>query len=290
MAYFLILLSACCFGWLARELALEGIQKISGYRQNLRLKGFLGQGTKRPVHHWLSVFSGDGLDKLCTGWPVLLRYSHYLARQLQRSGREDLKPSNILNVQILSSLGAFLFFQLLSGSFLLSILAFVVGAALTLIRLGDQAVRRERILLRDLPNALEVLALCCEAGLTVEQGIAHYHENTRPGPLTQEFGLLLEQTKSGSSRKAALTAAADRLRLTDFSLFTTSLIHAEKFGTGVAKTLGQLSLTMRDKQSQRAEKAVQELPVKMLLPLILCILPVTFIVIFGPILLQFFGR
>jgi tight adherence protein C len=98
---------------------------------------------------------------------------------------------------------------------------------------------------------------------------------------------MLEQTRSGSSRKMALEAVSSRLQLTDFSLFTTSLINAEKFGTGISKILRQLSLTMRDKQTQRAEKAVQELPVKLLFPLIFFIMPVTFLIIFGPIVLQF---
>ena len=78
--------------------------------------------------------------------------------------------------------------------------------------------------------------------------------------------------------------------MTDFSLFSTSVIQAERFGTGISKTLQQLSMTIRDKQSQRAEKAVQEMPVKLLFPLILFIMPVTFLIIFGPIVLQFLSH
>jgi tight adherence protein C len=77
------------------------------------------------------------------------------------------------------------------------------------------------------------------------------------------------------------------LALTDFSIFVSSVAQAERFGTGVARTLRQLSLTLRDKRTQKAEKEVQELPVKLLLPLILCIMPVTFLIIFGPVVLQF---
>ena len=98
----------------------------------------------------------------------------------------------------------------------------------------------------------------------------------------------MEQTKSGSGRKIAFTSVTEKLNLTDFSLFTTSVIQAERFGTGISKTLQQLSITIRDKQSQRAEKAVQEMPVKLLFPLIFFIMPVTFLIIFGPIALQFF--
>jgi tight adherence protein C len=115
-----------------------------------------------------------------------------------------------------------------------------------------------------------------------------YLKTSRPSPIREEIAGILEQTRTGSSRKNALESAGSRIGLTDFSLFVTSLIQAERFGTGVAKTLRQLALTMRDKQSQRAEKAVQEMPVKLLLPLIFCIMPVTFMIIFGPIILQFF--
>jgi tight adherence protein C len=97
----------------------------------------------------------------------------------------------------------------------------------------------------------------------------------------------MEQTRIGSGRKAAFTSVTEKLNLTDFSLFSTSVIQAERFGTGISKMLQQLSLTIRDKQSQRAEKAVQEMPVKLLFPLIFFIMPVTFLIIFGPIILQF---
>ncbi|HJT23409.1 MAG TPA: type II secretion system F family protein, partial [bacterium] len=217
----------------------------------------------------------------------LEKYLQYLSRQLQRMGREDLKPIHILGYQILAAMGGALVFGLLAGSFFLAVLTFLAGAALPVLWLRDKALVRERKILRELPNALEVLSLCSEAGLSLEQALDQYLKNARKGPLLDELGGILEQTRSGASRKSALQAVSQRLDLTDFSLFSTSLIQAEKFGTGIAKTLRQLSLTLRDKQTQRAEKAVQEMPVKMLLPLVLFILPVTFLIIFGPIVLQF---
>jgi tight adherence protein C len=218
---------------------------------------------------------------------IIGNYFQFLARQLERMNRGDLKPAQILGYQILGSVFAFLLFELLSGSLELAFLAFLLGAALPLLWIRDQAARREKGLLRELPNALEILSLCSEAGLSLEQALDQYLRNAKKGPLREELGGILELTRSGSNRKDAFESAGSRLDLTDFSLFTTSLIQAERFGTGIAKTLRQLSLTLRDKQSQRAEKAVQELPVKMLFPLILFIMPVTFLIIFGPILLQF---
>ncbi len=214
-------------------------------------------------------------------------YFNYLSRQLQRMNRPDLKPAQILGYQILGSIFAFLFFEFLAGSLELAFLAFLLGAGLPLVWIGDQVTRREKAILRDLPNALEILSLCSEAGLSLEQALDQYLRNAKKGPLKEELGGILEQARSGSNRKDAFESVSARLDLTDFSLFTTSLIQAERFGTGIAKTLRQLSLTIRDKQSQRAEKAVQEMPVKMLFPLILFIMPVTFLIIFGPIVLQF---
>jgi tight adherence protein C len=209
---------------------------------------------------------------------------------LRRSGREEFQPHQILGYQLLAGLGSFFLIHLLLGVFTLSCTGMFLGAVLPAMWMRDLALKRERRILRELPNALEIVSLCCEAGLTVEQGIDQYLKNARPNPLGNEFSFVLEQTRSGSSRKSALETSAKRLQLTDFSLFTTSLIHAERFGTGVANTLRQLSMTLRDKQTQMAEKAVQELPVKMILPLVFFIMPVTFLIIFGPVFLQFLGQ
>jgi len=214
-------------------------------------------------------------------------YLSYLSRYLERMNRSDLKPAHVFGYQTLIASGAAFIFYFLADSGFLALMAFGLGALLPVLWLRDKALRREKGILRELPNALEVLSLCSEAGLSLEQAMDQYLKNAKPGPLKEELGGILEQTRSGSNRKNALEAAAAKLDLTDFALFTTSLIQAERFGTGVAKTLRQLSLTMRDKQSQRAEKAVQEMPVKMLLPLILFIMPVTFLILFGPIVLQF---
>jgi pilus assembly protein TadC len=267
-------------------MALIAINQFSRYNQTIRLKTLIGGGGKGiPFLTLLSVLEtkSDLILKLDSAQ----KYYRYLSRMLQRMNRADLKPSHLLGYQLLCAVGTAFFIGILSESGLFAFLGFLFGGSFPLIWLRDKALQREKKLIRELPNALEIISLCCEAGLSLEQGMDQYLKNTKPGPLRDEFAMVLEQTRSGSSRKNALEAVSARLDLTDFSLFTTSLVHAERFGTGVAKTLRQLALTMRDKQSQRAEKAVQEMPVKMLLPLILFIMPVTFLIIFGPILLQF---
>ncbi|HVM33294.1 MAG TPA: type II secretion system F family protein, partial [bacterium] len=219
------------------------------------------------------------------------RYLNWLEGFLKRAAINDRTPRQLLAYQLLIFTAVSLVIGLLVGSPWLALGAGVLGAGMPLSLVRDRALRRESKLLRELPNALEVLSLCGEAGLSLEQGLAQYLAQ-RVGashPLGEEFAKVLEQTRVGSSRREALAAMGQRLQLTDVSLFVTSVIQSEKFGTGMAKTLRQLSATLRDKQTQRTEKAVQELPVKMLLPLLLFILPVTFLIIFGPVLLSFFN-
>ncbi len=290
LAYFLLLVSAGLFGLAFRNLSLGFLNRFSRYQQEVRLRNLAGSpvsGSKRLPFQTLIAFVDNRLSPLL-GTDHSRKYMEYLTKQLSRMNRRELKPNQIIGYQVLLAVTGGSFFGSLSGSLELALIALGLGIALPLLWLRDGVRKRENLLLRELPNALEILSLCSEAGLSLEQSLDQYLKNAKKGPLHEEFSSLLEQTRSGSSRKNALENISARLDLMDFSLFSTSLIHAEKFGTGISQTLRQLSLTMRDKQSQRAEKAVQEMPVKMLIPLILFIMPVTFIIIFGPVLLQFF--
>ena len=283
-----MLLAVSCFftGWVIRNIILDLLIRFSRHQQDVRLKSLVAQSRKPlPFQSFLSLLEDNG--RLVQQYTLLKKYFLYLSLQLQRMGRDDLKPIHLVGYQMLAAFGGALIFGILSENVFLAAAAFLIGGFLPMIWLRDNALRREKKILRELPNALEILSLCSEAGLSLEQALDQYLKNAKRGPLRDELGGILEQTRSGSSRKSALETVSSRLNLTDFSLFATSLIQAEKFGTGIAKTLRQLSMTLRDKQTQRAEKAVQEMPVKMLLPLVLFIMPVTFLIIFGPIVLQF---
>jgi len=286
LATFFLLISAVMWGWLSFNLADEALSSWRTWRQKIRLSNLL-QSQKTSLAAGTIFLVGNRLPSL-SRFKWAGNYALYLSGLLQRAGRGDLTQRHLVFSQIFSALVAAAFVLFLTGSLGLGLLALLAGGILPLQWLRDQAGRRERALLSELPNALEILSLCSEAGLSLEQSMEQYLRHSKPGPLQAEFTLVLGQTQSGSSRKKALESSASRLHLTDYSLFCASLIQAERFGTGVSKILRQLSLTTRDKQTQRAEKTVQEMPVKMLVPLILFIMPVTFLIIFGPILLQFF--
>ncbi len=286
MTLIFLVLCAVSAGYLGHRLAQVGLDHFAQLQLNARLKTSRTQETRKiPLASVLSW-----MDRWLVQWvqaPILKKYHDQIEDLIRRSRRTELKPSQVISYQCLASVGGLLFFYLLSDSGFLGFLAFGLGAFYPYLWLREKALARERKVLVELPNALEVLSLCSEAGLSLEQAMDQYIRNAGPGPMSAEIGDILEQTQAGSSRKKAMESVAKRLSVTDFSLFASSVIHAEKFGTGIAVTLRQLARTLRDKQSQRAEKAVQEMPVKLLFPLVLFIMPVTFLIIFGPILLQF---
>lgn len=288
MILFLLLLASLLIAWSVREQSLVFLERFSHYHHSLRLKGFM-EPSRGLVRYRAFFYALEDNLQVLLRKDLFKKYLGYLKTQIGRVGLSHLKPFHVVGYQVIAAFGAGVFFAFLSEELLLSLAGFGIGALLPVLWLRDRALERERRVLRELPNLMEVLSLCSEAGLSMEQGMEQYAASSKAGPLSEEVRRILTQTQTGSSRKDALSTAAGRLGLTDFSLFTTSVIQAERFGTGIAKTLRQLSMSLRDKQTQRAEKAVQEMPVKMLLPLVFCIMPVTFLIIFGPVLLRFFN-
>jgi len=283
------------FGW---TLGVGFITHFEAKQREIRVRDFLeplrtpgsNQPTERKVHErWGRLWQGTFERVLAQ--PIFGNYRGFLEKLI---GRADLwkraTPGYIAGLQVTASLVGGFIFGILSESVFIGGAAFALGSVLPVLWIRDEALRRERKLLSELPTALDRFSLCVEAGLTLDQAMAHYLTGARPGPLAVEFARLTGQVRAGSSRRDALTELSDRIGLTDFSLFTTGVIHAERSGTGLSPTLRRLAATLRDKQSQRAEKAVQELPVKMLLPLLLCIMPVTLIVVFAPVLLRLLGE
>jgi tight adherence protein C len=289
----LLIVSALCVGYAASFGAARILEEWRRKRQEIRVKNILEKKapstsrgmTVAQILERTSRYIEGGLSRLLEGHGSE-GYRAFLEKQLRRSGQSRYRtPERVLGMQVSAALIACLVFGLLTGGWG-ALIGFGGGIALPLVMLSDEARRREERILRELPNAMEAFSLCVEAGLTLDQAWAHYLSNAKSHPWKEELALVVQQSQAGSSRKEALAALSQRLELTDVALFASSVTHAEKAGTGVGATLRRLGATLRDKQTQRAEKAVQELPVKLLLPLLLCVMPVTLLVLFAPILLR----
>jgi len=140
--------------------------------------------------------------------------------------------------------------------------------------------RRERIQ-KELPDALDLLTITVEAGLAFDAAITQVARNTQ-GPLADEFYRVLQEIQLGRSRAEALEQMAERVHLEELSSFVGAVMQADNLGIPIAQVLRIQAKEMRIKRSQRAEEAAQKVPVKILFPLIFCILPSLFIVIMGP--------
>lgn len=132
-----------------------------------------------------------------------------------------------------------------------------------------------------LPDSLDLLTITVEAGLAFDAALAQVARNTE-GPLADELFRVLKEMQIGMGRAEALKAVADRVNVSDLRQFVTAMVQADAFGIPIGNVLRVQANEMRLKRSQRAEEKAQKVPVKILFPLIFCILPVLFIVVMGP--------
>jgi tight adherence protein C len=157
---------------------------------------------------------------------------------------------------------------------------------------GGRAQRRQEHVRRALPDSMDLLTISVEAGLGFDAAMAQVVRNV-PGPLSHEFGRMLQEMQLGMSREDAFRKLADRTEVDELKAFVISMIQANKFGVGVANVLRAQAKELRLKRKQRAERKAMQTPVKILFPLIFCVLPALFVVVMGPgairIFSSFFG-
>ena len=145
----------------------------------------------------------------------------------------------------------------------------------------NQALERTEQTSQGLPDALDMLNLCVESGLSLQAALARVAE-VQQGPVAEEFGRVLQEMQLGVPRADAFEALATRTRQPDLQRFVGAMLQVDKVGIPVGAVLKEQSLSMRDKRHARAREQAQKVPVKILAPLLLCYLPCLFIIILGP--------
>lgn len=153
----------------------------------------------------------------------------------------------------------------------------------------DQAARRRaRRIANALPDAMDLLVICAEAGLTLENAIARVGEEIKEA--SPELGRELERTSAdiriAPSRVQAIQNLADRTRVAEVRSVASTLMQGQRYGTPLSRSLRALSSEFRTRRTREIEEKAQKLPTLMTLPLILLIMPALFIVLIGPAILQ----
>ncbi len=170
---------------------------------------------------------------------------------------------------------------------LIAIATAVAGYMLPALWLEHAIRRRMRALRRGLPDALDLLVVCSEAGLGLNQGIqrvARELEVSHP-ELSDELLQFNMQTRAGMDTRDALRDLEERTGVDDIRGLVTTLVQTMRFGTSIAATLRIFAHELRDKRTQQAEELAAKVSTKMLFPLVLCVFPSFFLVAVGPPLL-----
>ncbi len=147
---------------------------------------------------------------------------------------------------------------------------------------------RQRKIFEDLPDALDLMTVCVEAGLGLDAAMQRVAEEigVKSHALKEEFELMLLELRAGSAREKALRNLALRTGVEDIDTLTSMLIQADRFGTSVGDSLRVFIDALRTKRRLRAEEQAAKIALKLLFPLMFCIFPTLIIVLIGPAAMQ----
>jgi tight adherence protein C len=160
--------------------------------------------------------------------------------------------------------------------------AFVAGVYLIPdVVIGSRARERQDVIRHELADALDEITISIEAGLSLETAVSRAGEFGK-GPLAEELTRTVQDMRVGFTRKEAYLALADRTSVTDLRRFARAVMQADQYGVPVGNVVRTQAKELRAKRRQRAEERAMKVPVQVLFPLMFCILPVLFVVVLGP--------
>jgi tight adherence protein C len=164
---------------------------------------------------------------------------------------------------------------------LLVVVVTVVAYFVPELLLYSRGQERQEAISLELADTLDQMTIAVEAGLGFESAMARAGKNGK-GPLAEELVRTLQDIAVGQPRREAYLALADRTGVPDLRRFIGAVVQADAYGVSIADVLRTQAQEMRLKRRQRAEEKAMQIPVKVIFPLILCILPTLFIVLLGP--------
>ncbi len=192
-----------------------------------------------------------------------------------------------------TALPALVFMSIYSGadgspsarSLLLVPVTAIVGFLAPMMLLRRRARNRQNRFWKALPDSLDLLTTCVEAGLSLDFAFQRVSER-QGGPVGDEINRMLREKALGQTRKEALNGMAERIDLPDVNVFAHSVIQAETLGTSIAQVLRIQARQLRIRRRQRAEQQARQAAPKMVFPLVFFVMPSLFIVVLGPIILN----
>ncbi len=296
MVFAIVFLAASALAFVLLDMAFSDDRQVSR-----RLKGLTEYevGQAHEAQPMLAPFRTRVLQPVGDTFVAFLKvlwpadYRQRLTVKLERAGRpHGMDASRFVVAKVFCGfgllavgLGLGVFFGWSAGIIVFAMVGLMVlGLYLPDLWLNSELHSRQHRIVLDLPDMLDMLTISVEAGLGFDAALAKIVRTTK-GPLSEEFGRVLQETQAGSSRREALRHMAERVDVPELSAFTASIIQADIFGISIAQVLRTQAVEMRLRRRQRAEEQAAKVPVKMVVPLTLCIMPATIIVVAGPAIL-----
>lgn len=171
---------------------------------------------------------------------------------------------------------------------LYTLLGALLGYILPVMWLSSKIKRRQENIVKALPDALDLLVICVEAGLGFDMAMGKVYEKW-DNDLAIAFGRVLREIQLGKMRREALRDMSRRMDVPDVTAFVAAIIQADQLGVSMSKILRVQSDQMRTKRRQRAQEKAHQAPVKMIIPMVFLIFPSLWIVLLGPSAIILFG-
>ncbi|MBU0493966.1 MAG: type II secretion system F family protein [Chloroflexi bacterium] len=269
-------------------------------RQENPIQSRLGQYATRPRTLEEMELEQPFLDRVVkpiVGWlaRIIMRYTPQ--RSIENTRHNLILAGNPNNWQASDFMGLKGLFALILGA-VVTVLLFLyqgdllwtigggligagLGYYLPTLWLSSKISSRKTAITKALPDALDLLCICVEAGLGFDAAMSKVTEKW-DNDLAREFGRVIAEVRVGKLRREALRDMVTRTEVPDVSNFIAAIIQAEQLGVSIGRVLQIQADQMRVKRRQRAEEQAQQAAVKMLFPMIFLILPSIFVVILGP--------
>jgi tight adherence protein C len=213
--------------------------------------------------------------------------------KLELAGRpNNWGPTEFAGIRVLAAgmlaVLAFLLLTISGQPFMRRVAATVIGLVLGYLLpslwLGSKIRRRQDEVVKALPDALDLLTICVEAGLGFDAAMHRVSEKW-DNELSRAFNRVIQEIRLGKLRREALREMDHNLEVADITSFVAAVIQADQLGVSMSKVMRIQSEQMRIKRRQRAEEKAHQAPVKMLFPMVFLIFPAIYVVLLGPAVL-----
>ena len=288
------------FGALLLTLALLGersnpvrarLRTLSGYSQGRSLDPRGPSFRQRVIAPFMEGLGSTLVTQLPSG--IVGR-----VREVLSMAGQPFSLTTFLSLSVLTGLGAaglLLAMLLMLGAgfgamqFLLVLVFALLGLVGPYYWLRRVVRKRQREIAKSLPNALDLITTCVEAGLGLDAAFAKVAEKV-PGPFSEELAQALRESTMGRSRRDALLDISRRSGVPEVTSFINAIVHAQATGSNVGDVLRTQAEQIRTKHRQRIEQEAQKMPIWMSFPLVLCLLPSLFVIILGPAVISTMER